>query len=364
MYTRAQIFKVFLTVAIGFVYSLFTTAWGVQLVQRLTGNAASTTTTTTTSSPKKVVATAAAAGPPSKPFTEQEAGASLVASVAAGALSVAATRSDHPYATPLRTACLFLWTVTSYIWAARLPKQFCQAVHPLITASTVLLGAVRLLGVATNVDYLDILRAYRVGTLDPLEMGAGDILMYLLRPSVVAFAVAVYGRRKPLFANLLPVMTAMVVSSAGGLFGTAAFVRLIAIGGKGGGRIVRLSVLGRNVTTALSLALTAVLEGDLSIAAAAVCVTGVLGGMYGRPLLDAAGITDPLVRGLSIGSSSQGVGIAGLLPNEPDAFAFGAIAMTLTGLSATTLVSIPPVREALIKLATGPTVVEAAASAV
>jgi putative effector of murein hydrolase len=64
------------------------------------------------------------------------------------------------------------------------------------------------------------------------------------------------------------------------------------------------------------------------------------------------GITDPITRGLGIGSSSQGLGVAAI-SDEPDAFPFAAISMVLTAISATALVSIPAFKDLLIQVATG-----------
>ena len=159
------------------------------------------------------------------------------------------------------------------------------------------------------------------------------------------------------------VITAMVISSAGGLYATGAFVRLIQLGGKtGNAALVRLSILARNVTTALAMALTDMVGGDLSIAAAVVCMTGILGASYGKPLLDAMGVKDPICRGLGIGSSAQGLGVASMA-DEPDAFPFAAIAMVLTAVAATSLAAIPSVRETLIDVTTGGIVTAAEAAA-
>jgi putative effector of murein hydrolase len=160
-----------------------------------------------------------------------------------------------------------------------------------------------------------------------------------------------YSRKQLLKENLLIVTAAFLVSSIGGLFGTAAFVKLINLGGASG-RLVRLSVLPRNVTTPLAIAITNLLEGDISIAASVVVLTGIVAATYGRSLLSAMGINDPIARGLSVGASGQALGVASLKP-EPDAFPFAAMSMVLTAVSATTLVSIPAVKDALISLATG-----------
>ena len=186
-----------------------------------------------------------------------------------------------------------------------------------------------------------------------MKAGAGDYLLYILGPSVVSFALSVYSRKSLVFSNLPMVLTAMIVSSAGGLFATGAFVRLIQLGGSSqNAALVRLSTLGRNITTALAMALTDMVGGDLSIAAAVVCLTGIIGASYGIPLLNAIGIKDPVSRGLGIGSSSQGLGVASIA-GEPDAFPFASVAMVLTAVSATTIASIPSARNALIRVTTG-----------
>ena len=204
---------------------------------------------------------------------------------------------------------------------------------------------------ATDSTFNDVLATYKSGSLALMSTGAGDILLYLLGPSVVSFALAMFSRRKVMAENLLVVGTAILVSSAGGLFGTAAFVRLLKLGGTAG-KILRLSVLPRNVTTPLAIAITNILEGDISIAAAVVVLTGIFGATYGGRILTAIGIHDPVSRGLGIGAAAQGLGVASFV-NEKEAFPFAAISMVLTAVAATTLVSIPSAKDALINLATG-----------
>jgi len=198
---------------------------------------------------------------------------------------------------------------------------------------------------------MNVLQSYRVGSLHWSDGGAGDHLLNLLGPSVVSFAIAVYSRKKLLSENLLVVISAMLISSAGGLFGTAAFVRAINLGGKNGA-LVRLSVLSRNITTALAMAVTAILEGNIAIASSVVVLTGIFAATFGRTILDIFGIKDPVTRGLAIGSAGQGLGVASMAP-ETDAFPFAAISMVLTAVCATTLVSIPAVKDAIVKVATG-----------
>lgn len=239
----------------------------------------------------------------------------------------------------------------SYVWGARLPLGFTKVVHPLVTSTSLVLVAAGLTGKLTGSNLKDVLRTYKAGTLDPLKLGAGDILMYLLGPSVVSFANAMYSRKTILRENLLVVLTSMLVSSAGGLFGTAAFVRAIGLGGANGG-FLRLSMLSRNITTALAIVITDILGGNVAIACVVVVMTGVIGATFGRTLLTAWGITDPMTRGLAVGGAGQGLGVTSMIPEE-EAFPFAAMSMVLSAIASTTLVSIGPVRDILISIAGG-----------
>lgn len=294
---------------------------------------------------KSAVATATA---PAKPYSPQILMNLVKASVVTGAVSIAATRTGNEFATPLQTVFLFCSTVAAYVFGARLPSDFTKVVHPLVTSTAITLGVIRIAAELTGSTFMGVLGQYKVGSIQWKSAGAGDVLLYLLGPAVVSFALSVYSRKKLLKENLLVVLTAMVVSGGGGLFGTAAFVRLVRIGGK----VVRLSCLTRNVTTALAMAVTSMLGGDISIAASVVVFTGVFGATFGRSVMDAMGVKDPIARGLGLGCAAQGLGVSALIP-EPEAFPFSAMGMILTAVFATTLVSVPAIKEMLINIATG-----------
>jgi|UPI000581B078 putative effector of murein hydrolase len=342
--TSVDVAKVIMVCCLGFVYTVTTTVASVLTALKVQGT------------PVKVASVAqtkktATATPAKKPFSDATMGFFIKGTFITAVLSLLATKMNNDFSSPLQTAFLGFFTFAAYVWGARLPTGFVKVIHPLVTSSILVLGLMQALARINGQDFLDVVRSYKVGSLYPMKAGAGDILLYLLGPSVVSFAISMYSRRDLLKSNLLVVLTAMFVSSAGGLFGTAAFVRLINLGGRGG-RMVRLSVLARNITTALSMALTAMLGGDISVAASVVVLTGIIGATYGKALLALLNISDPIVRGLAIGSSSQGLGVAAI-SDEPDAFPFAAISMVLTAISATTLVSIPAVRAALIRTAVG-----------
>eukprot|EP00558_Chaetoceros_sp_UNC1202_P002236 CAMPEP_0197259112 /NCGR_PEP_ID=MMETSP1429-20130617/83351_1 /TAXON_ID=49237 /ORGANISM="Chaetoceros sp., Strain UNC1202" /LENGTH=233 /DNA_ID=CAMNT_0042723313 /DNA_START=175 /DNA_END=877 /DNA_ORIENTATION=- len=232
------------------------------------------------------------------------------------------------------------------------------------------------MGIFTNQSFHSMLTSYKAGTMCPVHMGAGDILLFMLGPAVVALACQIYDRKKlmkeninpPLHAgpavvalacqmydrkklmkeNIKEVGTAVSVSSVGGLFGTAAMVRLLNIGNP----VLRLCLLSRNITSPLAMAIAGILGSDVSLAVSMVVVTGLIGANFGAAILDAVGVKDAVARGMGIGAAAHGLGTAAFA-NEEDAFPFAAISMALTASACTVLVSIPFVKKAVLKVALG-----------
>jgi len=83
-----------------------------------------------------------------------------------------------------------------------------------------------------------------------------------------------------------------------------------------------------------------------------VVVTGLFGANFGASILDAFGVQNAAARGLGIGAAAHGLGTAAFA-NEEDAFPFAAIAMALTASACTVLVSVPVVKNVLLKIALG-----------
>lgn len=334
-----QILKVLFVVVFGFYYSCATTAYAVLALRKMDGSV------TTSQVPQK------GSGQATLPFSADLVDFLSKGLATSGAISIAATRMNNEYATLLRTIFMTFATFFGYVWGARLPSSFTKVVHPLVTSTAVTHLFTQLTALATSSTFNDVLATYKSGTMKLLSTGCGDILLYLLGPSVVSFAISMYGRKKVIADNLLIVGTAMIVASAGGLFGTALMVRLLQIGGKAGD-VLRKSLLPRNVTTPLAIAITNIIKGNVSQAAAVVVLTGIYGATFGPSFLTSLGITDPVARGLGIGGSGQGMGVASMM-GEKDAFPFAAVSMVLTAIGATVLVSIPSVADAIINLATG-----------
>ncbi|KAL3938322.1 MAG: hypothetical protein SGBAC_006737, partial [Bacillariaceae sp.] len=285
---------------------------------------------------------------PPKTFSDATRTRLRLATIATGISSIISNKLNTRFVVLLRAMFLLSATLHNFVFGARLPKSFSKVVHPLVTCTVLTWATAKAFAVVSGSTFVSMLHAYKTGTLALMTCGAGDVLLFLLGPAVVSLAISMYDRRELMKENLTEVVTAISVGSVGGLFGTAAMVRLLSIASPS----VRLSLLSRNITSPLAMAIAGILGGDISLAVAMVVVTGLIGANFGASILDAVGIKDAVARGLGMGTAAHGLGTAAIV-NEKDAFPFSAIAMALTASVCTCLVSVPAVKRILLQLALG-----------
>jgi len=347
-----EVAKVLLVTIIGFVYTLYSVAYSVLFLRKLEGKVDPTITATLETQKDKKGSATVESSPP-KPFGDATMDLLLKTSIITGIANFVTQKSslsDASWATSLQTLFFLAATFANYVSAARLPSAFTKAVHPLLTSTVMTWVLLYVYGTATGADFIESIKTYKTGSLAWNAAGAGDLLLFCLGPSVVSFAVSMFSRKKLLLENLKIVVAAMLISSVGGLFGTAFFAKLIRLGGTSGNALlIRLSMLTRNITTSLAIPVTQLLGGDVSIAVVVVVLTGIIGAQYGKRLLDLVNIQDPITRGLAVGSAAQGLGVSSMV-NEADAFPFAAMAMALTAVAGTILVAVPSVKDAVVSL--------------
>jgi putative effector of murein hydrolase len=339
MGSTSELLKVAAVIVGGFFFTLLTTSWSVVGIRKILSGSSTTVTTAVIKATEEVLATPSAP----KAFSDETFNAFVILTSWSG---VAALAMGYP--SPVSALFLLSATLASFVFGARLPKAFTKLVHPLITCSAFTWTAAAALAFFKRRSFRSMLQSYRTGSLSPMTTGPGDILLFLLGPAVVSLAISMYDRRKLMRENLAEVTTSVAVSTFGGLFGTALAVRLLEIGSPS----LRLSLLSRNITSPLAMAIASILGADSSLAVSIVVVTGLIGANFGASILNAAKIDDPVARGLGMGAAAHGLGTAAFA-NEKDAFPFAAIGMALTASAATVAVSIPVLKRMILELALG-----------
>ena len=347
-----EVLKVLGVVIGGFYFTLLTTAGSVIGIRKLFADETEAGMTDNVDEIKQDHEKST--GPPPKPFSDELTNGLRVGSAISGIGAYVASTMSQTSAmaasasTPLSSLFMLLVTLHNFIFGARLPKKFTKIVHPLVTCTALTWTVATAFAAATRTTFTSVLKSYKRGSMNPMVAGAGDVLLFLLGPAVVSLAVSMYDKRKLMKENLKEVVAAVGVSSVGGLFGTAAAVRLLQITSSS----LRLSLLSRNITSPLAMAIAGILGADASLAVSMVVITGLIGANFGASILDAFGIKDAVARGLGIGAAAHGLGTAAFV-NEKDAFPFAAISMALTATACTVLVSIPVIKKLVMQLALG-----------
>ncbi len=239
-------------------------------------------------------------------------------------------------------------TMFAFCIGQRAPKPVRSVLHPLVVCTVGALGALTVLSTLSGTPLATVLGSYYARGAGSLsEWGAGNMLAALLGPAVVSFALQMDSRRALVRARGPELVGTSLLATVVGLFGTAAVARGLSMTPD-----ARLMVVPRMITAPLAAAIVDMLGTQPGVALSVVAITGLLGANIAMPMLSAARVRDPVVRGLATGAAAHGLGTAAMA-DEPAAFPFAAIAMTLVGIFATCMVASPPIRALLLRVALG-----------
>lgn len=348
-YSALEMAKISTIIMGGFLFSLLSTCYSVTAVKKLFEAPVNGASTEATTIETAAVSSHAKTAAPAKPFSDRLTFGSRNLMALSGIAAIVSKSMGRGSTTPLFALSMLSATVHNFAFGARQSKKFTKVFHPLVSCTVLSWVWASILGAATGGSLTSMLQGYRVGGgLSLAASGAGDYLTFVLGPAVVSLGVSIYERRVLIKQNLKEVVASTFTSCVGGLFGTAFAVRLLGLASAD----LRLSMLPRNITSALAVAIADIVGAPTSLAVAVAIVTGLIGANFGATLLDAFGIKDPVTRGLGIGSAAHGLGTAAFV-DEKDAFPFAAISMALTAICGTLLVSIPSVKALAIRIALG-----------
>jgi putative effector of murein hydrolase len=156
---------------------------------------------------------------------------------------------------------------------------------------------------------------------------AKDLMVTLLGPATVALAVPIYKSRHVLAANALPALGGIVAGAASTVLVALSLGTMLMLE-----PVVLLSMTVKSVTAPVAVELAGIIHGNLTLAAAFVIATGMIGTMLGPWLMDRAGIHHPLARGLALGTISHGQGTAQAVSEGEKQGAIAGIAMGVSAV--------------------------------
>ncbi|MBO0958381.1 LrgB family protein [Neobacillus sp. MM2021_6] len=182
-----------------------------------------------------------------------------------------------------------LLTVSAYLLTRFLGKKYSSPLTSPVFLSTLI---IIFLLVVSNISFDE----YR-----PAKM----IMTYLLGPATVALAVPIYKNRnmfKKYFWAALVGLSIGIVTTITSAILLAKWMNLSEM-------FIRAFTV-KSVTVPVATEIGRIIHGNISLIAAYVIITGMIGAMFGAKLLSVCKINHPFARGLSIGTIAHGIGTA------------------------------------------------------
>lgn len=155
----------------------------------------------------------------------------------------------------------------------------------------------------------------------------GKMLELFLAPATAALAVKIYEQWKRLKENWLPVLAGCAVGSAVSMISVFLMCRMLFLDDA-----LLHSLLPKSVTMAIAVPISAANGGIVSITAAALLFTGILGAVFSPLLLKIFRVNNKIAAGVAIGTSSHALGTSKALEIGDVEGAMSGIAIGVAGL--------------------------------
>ncbi len=208
---------------------------------------------------------------------------------------------------------IFLLTLTVGLYYASqlLLRKFNYMIfNPIIVSSLLIIAFLRI----THIEYDDYFEA-------------NSIINFLLGLSVVPLSYLMHKNVNRIKEQKVSILISTFAGSIIGVVSIIGFAHLF-----GFEDIISLSLQPKSVTTPIALSVSKSIGGVPPITALAVVIAGIFGNVAGATIMKVCKITDPIARGLALGSASHAVGTARALEMGAIEGAIGGAAIGLMGL--------------------------------
>ena len=202
-------------------------------------------------------------------------------------------------------------SLIAYMAGGFLKKKFKKGVFNPLLISIIVTMVVLIVG---KVDY----ESYNAGA---------KYLSWLLTPATVCLAIPLYEQIQLLKSNFAAIVSGI---AAGVVTSLLTVLVLSAIMGLTHEQYV--TMLPKSITTAIGMGVSEELGGYVTITVAVIVVTGVIGNILAEFICKIFRITDPIAKGVAIGTSSHAVGTAKAIEMGEIEGAMSSLAIVVSGL--------------------------------
>ena len=155
---------------------------------------------------------------------------------------------------------------------------------------------------------------------DSYKQGS-NIITYLLTPATVCLAVPLYQQVELLKRNFKALMAGMLAGELASLGCIVLMALLLGLD-----HATYVTFLPKSITTAIGIGVSEELGGIVPVTVVCIVVTGVLGNVFAEKFLKLIHVTNPIAKGIAIGSAAHAVGTA-------KAMEMGAVEGSMSSLS-------------------------------
>lgn len=152
-------------------------------------------------------------------------------------------------------------------------------------------------------------------------------LSWFLTPATVSLAIPLYEQLTLLRKNFKAVMAGIVAGVVSSLVVILVMSVLLGLS-----HTEYVTLLPKSITTAIGMGVAEELDGYVTITVAAIVTTGVLGNILAEPILKLFRITEPIAKGVALGSSAHAIGTAKAMELGDIEGAMSSLSIAVAGL--------------------------------
>ena len=152
-------------------------------------------------------------------------------------------------------------------------------------------------------------------------------ISYLLTPATVCLAVPLYEQCELLKKNWKALLIGILSGCIASMGSILAMTIIFSLSHE-----EYVSFLPKSITTAIGMGVSEELGGYVSITVAVIIITGVLGNMIGENVLKLFRITNPIAKGVAIGTASHAIGTAKAMEIGEIEGAMSSLSIVVSGI--------------------------------
>ena len=152
-------------------------------------------------------------------------------------------------------------------------------------------------------------------------------ISYLLTPATVALAIPLYSKLALLKANFKAIMSGLIAGVLTSLISIFVMSLLFGLSHEH-----YASMLPKSITTAIGIGVSEELGGISTITTAVIIVTGVFGNVSADIIYKIFNITNPIAKGIGLGSSAHAIGTSKALEMGETEGAMSSLSIAVAGI--------------------------------